>query len=303
VRFDFAPITLRSPPDRDEIGPIKAEIAAIMTEIVAIAGVIRRKSVVIAPRSMLYAPGSNRIGPISSFTRRDRRPRAASRRLDRGHHRVARGCQYVIGRLVQAPRPGRRSADVTRRRLIESAVEILRRDGIAAATTGRIAGAAGLKQPTFYVHFTDRDEVFEAAAAEIGQRMLQNLQRQQKKFDAADVKASLRTMYEAIVASFLSEPELTRIFLRHRMDDGTVLGRVFGHQVQQARAAILESLPVYGVATPSSAAATYVEIIVSAVLGVLEALVEGRLRDRDVAVDAIAGVTEGVLRSHHGNRR
>jgi AcrR family transcriptional regulator len=204
---------------------------------------------------------------------------------------------------MQSARPARRSTDITRRRLIDGAVEILRREGVAAATTGRIAGAAGLKQPTFYVHFTDRDEVVEAAAAQIGQRMLEKLQRQHDKFDAGNMRSSLRVMYSAIVASFLAEPELTRIFLRHRTDDGTALGRVFGGQVQQARAAIMQSLPRYGVTASPAVAEAYVELIVSAVLGVLEALVDGRLADRDSAVDAMADVTAKVLRSQHGKRR
>jgi len=216
---------------------------------------------------------------------------------------LARRRQYVIGEQMQSPRSGRRGTDVTRRRLIDGAVELLRNEGVAAATTGRIAGAAGLKQPTFYVHFTDRDEVFEAAAAEIGQRMLDKLQRQHTKFDPGNARESLRRMFAAIVASFLSEPGLTRIFLRHRTDDGTVLGRMFGRQLQQARVAIMASLPLYGVTAPRAAAEAYVEIIVSAVLGVLEALVEGRLKDRDAAVDAVADVTANVLRSQHARRR
>jgi len=204
---------------------------------------------------------------------------------------------------MQSPLSARRSTELTRRRLIDGAVDILRREGVSAATTGRIAGAAGLKQPTFYVHFADRDEVFEAAAVEIGQRMLDKLQRQHMKFDPSNVRASLRAMYAAIVASFLVEPELTRIFLRHRTDDGTVLGRVFGRQVQQARAAIMQSLPLYGVTASQAAAEAYVEIIVSAVLGTLDALVDGRLKDRDAAIDAIADVTAKVLRSQHGSKR
>ncbi|MGO9834495.1 MAG: TetR/AcrR family transcriptional regulator [Polyangiaceae bacterium] len=202
---------------------------------------------------------------------------------------------------MQSPRSGRRSTELTRRRLIDGAVEILQREGVSAATTGRIASVAGLKQPTFYVHFTDRDEVFEAAAAEIGQRMVAKLLRLHAKFDPRNPFASLRTMYAAIVASFLADSELTRIFLRHRAD-GSVLGRMFAGQLQQARVAIMESLPVYGVSPPRAIAEVYVEIIVSAVLGVLEALVDGRLKDRDAAVDGLADMTASVLRSQQGKR-
>ena len=131
-------------------------------------------------------------------------------------------------KAVQTSRLTRKeSTELTRRRLIDGAIEILRRDGVAAATTGRIASAAGLKQPSFYVHFADRDQVFEAAAAEIGRRVIGILKRQLRAIDRAHPRRSIRATYAAMTTAFLSEPELTRIFLRHRIDDGTVLGRHF----------------------------------------------------------------------------
>jgi AcrR family transcriptional regulator len=205
---------------------------------------------------------------------------------------------------MQAPRSARRNTAATRRRLVDGAVDILRREGLAAATTGRIAGAAGLKQPSFYVHFSDRDEVFEAAADEIGKRMLEKLQRQHTKFDAKDVHRSLTTAYRSIVTAFLSEPELTRIFLRHRADGGTVLGTVFGRQLREARGAILQSLPLYGIAAPQPGfTEAYVEVIVAGVLGMLEALLEGRIKDREAAIEVLADVTAQALRSRDANRR
>src|SRR5258708_6024788 len=169
---------------------------------------------------------------------------------------------------MQAARPARRiTTELTRKRLIEGAVDILRREGLGAATTGRIAGAAGLKQPTFYVHFEDRDEVFEAAADEIGRRMLEKLQRQHTKFDAKDARRSLAANFRSILGAFLSEPELTRIFLRYRADEGTVLGKAFGRQIRAARQAIVDNLPAYGVAgAPPAGVDARVEVVVSALL-------------------------------------
>jgi AcrR family transcriptional regulator len=202
---------------------------------------------------------------------------------------------------MQTARPARRSTELTRQRLIDGAVDILRREGLAAATTGRIASAAGLKQPTFYVHFEDRDEVFEAAASEIGRRMLEKLQRQHTKFDPKDVRRSLTESYRSMLNGFLSEPELTRIFLRYRGDEGTVFGRVFGRQIDEARRAIVRSVHIYGVTSERSAARevveAYVEMIVSSVLGMLEALIDGRVRDREVAVEALADLTTMALRN------
>ncbi|HLK38466.1 MAG TPA: TetR/AcrR family transcriptional regulator [Polyangiaceae bacterium] len=189
--------------------------------------------------------------------------------------------------------------EITRRKLIDGAIEILRREGVAAATTGRIAAAAGLKQPSFYVHFKDRDEIIGAAAAEIGQRMLDRLQRQITRYDPAHARASLRQACNAMFGAFLAEPELTRIFLRHRNDDETVLGRVFGRFVQGARAqlrdAILASPRRVARVSPQTADAS-VEVVVAALLGLLEGLVYGRVDDIDVAADVMTRMTAGVLR-------
>jgi AcrR family transcriptional regulator len=189
------------------------------------------------------------------------------------------------------------STELTRRRLIDGAIEILRRDGVAAATTGRIASAAGLKQPSFYVHFSDRDEIFQAAAAEIGRRVIEMLKRQLTAFDPAHARRSIRDAYAAMTAAFLSEPELTRIFLRHRTDDGTVLGRTFRELLHQARGELVENLARYDVALPRDTAEAHIELLVAGVLGLLEGLLDGRLRDSEAAVDAIAGVTVAMFRA------
>jgi AcrR family transcriptional regulator len=199
---------------------------------------------------------------------------------------------------VQSARLSRKeSTELTRRRLIDGAIEILRRDGVAAATTGRIAGAAGLKQPSFYVHFADRDAVFEAAALEIGRRVIEMLQRQLTEFDPTHPRRAIRAAYASMTAAFLSEPELTRIFLRHRTDDGTVLGRTFRQLLDQARAEMLESLNRYGVALPRDTAEAHIELLIAGVLGLLEALLSGRLKDQDAAIDAIAGATTAMFRA------
>ena len=189
------------------------------------------------------------------------------------------------------------SAELTRRRLIDGAIAILRSDGVAAATTGRIASAAGLKQPSFYVHFADRDAVFEAAAAEIGRRMLEMLKVQLVAFDPAHARRSIRGAFGAITEAFLGEPELTRIFLRHRTDDGTVLGRTFRKILDQARDELVDSLERYDLELPRATAEAHIELLVAGVLGLLEGLLDGRLRDPKAAIDAIAGVTIAMFRS------
>jgi AcrR family transcriptional regulator len=199
---------------------------------------------------------------------------------------------------VQTSRLTRKaSTELTRRRLIDGAIEILRRDGVAAATTGRIASAAGLKQPSFYVHFADRDQVFEAAANEIGRRVLGILKHQLTAIDRTHPRRSIRAAYAAVTEAFLSEPELTRIFLRHRIDDGTVLGRTFRSLLDQVRGELVESIGSYGITLPRGAAEAHIELLVAASLGLLEGLLDGRLRDREAGIDALSGATVAMFRS------
>jgi AcrR family transcriptional regulator len=199
---------------------------------------------------------------------------------------------------VQSARLTRKaSTELTRRRLIDGAIEILRRDGFTAATTGRIAGAAGLKQPSFYVHFADRDAVFQAAAAEIGRRVIEMLKRQLTEFDPMDAGRSIRASFAATTSAFLAEPELTSIFLRHRTDDGTVLGRTFRGLLDQIRTELVESLTRYDVSLPRQTAEAHIELLVAGMLGLLEGMLDGRLVNRDAAIDAIAGVTASMFRA------
>jgi AcrR family transcriptional regulator len=203
---------------------------------------------------------------------------------------------------VQTSRLTRReSTELTRRRLIDGAIDILRHEGVAAATTGRIASAAGLKQPSFYVHFADRDQILNAAALEIGQRVIAKVQGALSRIDPSDAPRSIRAAHAAIVDTFLAETELTRIFLRHRTDDGTVLGRAFRGLLDEARSQIVDGMvhgfSRHGVAVPRQTAEVYVELLVAAVLGMLEGLLGGRLTDRAASIDAIARLTGAMMRS------
>jgi hypothetical protein len=77
-----------------------------------------------------------------------------------------------------------------------------------------------------------------------------------------------------------------------------VFGRIFGRQIAEARRAIVESVHLYGVTSAArEVVEAYVEMIVSAVLGMLEALIDGRVRDREVAIDALADLTTMALRN------
>src|SRR5262245_28312102 len=118
----------------------------------------------------------------------------------------------------------REAAAVTRNRLINSAIELLRTEGPAGATTGRIASAAGLAQASFYAHFADRDACLRAAAQEIGDGVLDRLRSALVPIDARDLRRSIRRVYAALLDVFVSQRALTMLFLAHRSDMSSPLG-------------------------------------------------------------------------------
>ena len=194
------------------------------------------------------------------------------------------------------------SNELTRRRLVNGTIDLLRREGVAAATTGRIAKAAGIKQSSFYAHFSDRDEVLEMAAEEIGGMVLEKLKRQHAKLDPKDVGGSVRRVFRSMGKAFFSEPELTRIFLRHRSDDTSPLGRSFRRLLDRARVELNESFHLYGLANEPAVAQCHAEIIVASTLGLLEAVLDERVRDADAALDLLGEVTFAALRALHDKK-
>jgi AcrR family transcriptional regulator len=61
----------------------------------------------------------------------------------------------------------RDGGDPVRNQLIAAAIEVVTRDGLAAATTRRISEQAGLPLGTFHYWFSNKDELFECLLEEI----------------------------------------------------------------------------------------------------------------------------------------
>src|SRR5690606_7427064 len=77
-----------------------------------------------------------------------------------------RGC-----RVSNTPLTRSEAKDLTRRRLLRAALEILDKEGEAGLTTVAVAKAAGIAQSSFYVHFKDMQDLLRALADEGGERL------------------------------------------------------------------------------------------------------------------------------------
>lgn len=188
----------------------------------------------------------------------------------------------------------RESSAIVRGKLIAAAIEILRREGPAGATTGRIAAGAGLKQASFYAHFLDRDACLEAAAAAIGERMLARVRAALLPIDLDDLRGSIRRVYAALLDTMIAESDLTRTFLAHRSDPASPLGVGIQRDLDRARKDLIEAIRLYGVRAAPPVAAMYAEMLVAVMLGLAEAVLAGRVT-RDDGIEAAADATHGAL--------
>jgi TetR/AcrR family transcriptional regulator, fatty acid biosynthesis regulator len=185
--------------------------------------------------------------------------------------------------------------ELTRQKLIEATLQVLHEQGPAALTTGRIAAAAGLAQPTFYVHFTDMEDALTQAATAVEERLLVRLRELRDALSVSDPDEALRNIFRSTLKAFMLEPQLTQLYLRHRHDVDSPLGRRFREGTDRARRELAEDLRRVGLRLPNLDA--HAEAVVGMVLGVLEGLLEGRLGDREQAVEALAHIGGASLRA------
>lgn len=194
--------------------------------------------------------------------------------------------------------PRKVSKERTRTKLIEATLQVLHEQGPAALTTGRIAQAAGLAQPTFYVHFADMEDALTQAASAVEERLLSSLRRYRSDLEITQPEETLRAVFRATIRALLMEPNLTQLYLRHRHDVDSPLGRRFREWTARGRRDLERDLKALGVALPNLNA--HAEAVVGMTLGVVEGLIDGRLTDRDQAIEALVHITGASLRAATG---
>jgi AcrR family transcriptional regulator len=72
----------------------------------------------------------------------------------------------------------RKPAEVRRHDIVEAAMEIIRHHGVASLTTRSLSRAAGVAQPTLFLHFGDKSRVLIALVESIQSRLQDGLKSQ-----------------------------------------------------------------------------------------------------------------------------
>ena len=185
----------------------------------------------------------------------------------------------------------------TRQKLVDATLKVLYKHGSAALTTGRIAEAAGVAQPTFYVHFNDMDDALTQAADAVAAKLLTRLKDYRSELRMGGPIDMVRGTFAASVKALTREPKMAELFLRHRRDASSPLGKKWRTITDRAREDLKRDLQRMGLHNVLPDLDVYAELIVGMVLALAEGVIDKRVEDVDAALDELAHLTVNGVRA------
>lgn len=180
--------------------------------------------------------------------------------------------------------------DRTRNRLVQAILKVLFKHGPAALTTGRVAELAGVAQPTFYVHFKDMDDALERVAAWVADQLVVRLGEPSQQ-GPQDSVVALTDAIGATLRAFVADPKTAELFLRHRRDSTSPIGRRWATITDGLRGRALEQLQGLALRAPAEDIPIYADLLIGMIFGLIEGLVDQRITDLDHAAALAARTT------------
>lgn len=135
------------------------------------------------------------------------------------------GPRAAPGRLWQGQTPDAREAD-RRQRLVESGLELVGTQGVAALTMRAACREAAVGPRYFYDLFADRDELLAAVYDEAVERIREPILAMATEVNASDgVAAALLAAFDTAVAVVEDDPRIGRVLFRESAADETLRPR------------------------------------------------------------------------------
>ena len=128
--------------------------------------------------------------------------------------------ETAVGRGRHPRRGTRPSADATRDRILEAALDFFSELSFDGATTRQIATRAGVTQPLLNYHFSSKEELWRAAGARLFNELAVALTAREEGLRGVDEVTVLRLLVREFIAFSASHPQLHRIITQECKTDG-----------------------------------------------------------------------------------
>jgi AcrR family transcriptional regulator len=193
----------------------------------------------------------------------------------------------------------REAKDLTRRRLLASALRILDTEGESGLSTKAVCRSAGIAQSTFYVHFRNMDELLRALGEEAGRRVGPAIREARRASSREPHSADrLRDAFRVPLEAMCGHPEFFRLTVRARHDRASPLGEQARQRAEAVRAQLVEDLVEAGLPAGTPGRDRRLEMVADGVTALTEAMalghLEGRYPDVEEAVDVLVAFFAGV---------
>jgi AcrR family transcriptional regulator len=192
------------------------------------------------------------------------------------------------------------SKAITRRRLLDAAAEILGEVGYGGLSTGAVARAAGVAQPTFYVHFRDMDDLLRTLGTEqIGALRTRLRTARQALITGQRGVDAVRETFRVSLDAWIDNPGLFRLYAQEVSHPTSPMGKMARELRAELHADLVDDLTRLGLPARTPAERERIAMTAEAMIAQTEALargyVDGTYRDVEALVDVLTRFAVGVL--------
>ena len=201
--------------------------------------------------------------------------------------------------MAESPAISRREAKaVTRARLLDAALHVLDDAGEGGLTTTSVTRAAGMAQSSFYVHFTDMDDLLHNLIDELALERLRNTRAARRESRSAPMDTErFRDTFRIPIAHSLAHPRLFRLLVRSRYDRASPLGDWSRSVFEDNRAALVEDLAALGMRVETEVDRRRAEMVADSMIALTDAMtlghLEGRYPDVEEMIDVLVAFAQG----------
>jgi TetR/AcrR family transcriptional regulator, fatty acid biosynthesis regulator len=188
---------------------------------------------------------------------------------------------------------------VTRQRLLRAGMRVLADHGYERLTTGRVARRAGIAQPTFYVHFEDKDDLLRAIAAEAVDELRGALRAARAELRLGGEPLSIARQTFRLALSMITGEHrgLLRLFVGEMSRPRSAIGASARDLMSELAADLVADLRATGVVNdvPDARVALVADALVMLTVHFGMGYLSGGDRDPEPVVDLLANTAVSLL--------
>lgn len=180
--------------------------------------------------------------------------------------------------------------ELTRQRLITSAMTLLNAGGGEKLSASAVSRHAGVAQSTFYVHFRDLDHLLRSLGDELAVRRGVAVRDARRRVRERSDPERIRDTFRIPLEEMITNPDWYRAGLHARFDPDSALGDVVREMIDREREDLVEDLLLAGYTMDSTDDRRAAEMVADCLAGMTEVLARGNIEGRYPDVEQILDV-------------